>query len=36
MAAKVTAYRSKMGTRKGNEVFQDMALSEVVRKKVEE
>jgi hypothetical protein len=35
-AAKVIAYRSRTGTRKGNEIFQDRALSEAVRKKVRE
>jgi hypothetical protein len=36
MAAKVIAYRCEMGSRKGNEIFQDRAMSEAVRKKVEE
>jgi hypothetical protein len=30
--AKVVVYRSRTGTREGNEIFQDRALSEAVRK----
>jgi hypothetical protein len=36
MAAKVIAYMSMMGMRKGNEIFQDRALSEAVHQKVGE
>jgi hypothetical protein len=34
MAAKVIAYRLRMGTQKGKDTFQDRALNEAVRKQV--
>jgi hypothetical protein len=36
LAAKVIAYRRQMGSKEGNNLFQDKAMSNAVRKKVEE
>ena len=36
LAAKVIAYRRQMGSKEGDNLFQDKAMSKAVRKKVEE
>jgi hypothetical protein len=36
LAAKVIAYRSQMGLKEGDELFQDKTMNKAVREKVEE
>jgi hypothetical protein len=36
MAAKIIAYRKQMGLKEGEQLFQDKAMNEAVRAKVEE